>query len=171
MMGCVLLAAIVCLPAACMAQEGQDEAGAAFAGGQMVRGTVTAVLADHLTVKPENGEVFQVAMSVNTRLTKDRQPLKAAEVKPGDGVVAMGVMDSSSRTLHAVFIGVVDAAQVKKAREGLGKIYITGKVTAIDMDALKLTILRPDGVMFCGVLPPIKSWRAFLLRMVRSTTN
>jgi hypothetical protein len=28
----------------------------------------------------------------------------------------------------------------------MGKTYITGKVTAIDMDALKVTVLRPDGV-------------------------
>jgi hypothetical protein len=35
---------------------------------------------------------------------------------------------------------------VKKAHENMGKTYITGKVTAIDMDALKLTVMRPDGV-------------------------
>jgi hypothetical protein len=45
-----------------------------------------------------------------------------------------------------VFVGVIDAEQVKKARENMGKTYITGKVMAIDMDALKLTVLRPDGV-------------------------
>jgi hypothetical protein len=28
----------------------------------------------------------------------------------------------------------------------MGKTYITGKVTAIDMDAPKVTVLRPDGV-------------------------
>jgi hypothetical protein len=28
----------------------------------------------------------------------------------------------------------------------MGKVYITGKVTAIDMDGLKLTVMRPDGV-------------------------
>jgi hypothetical protein len=39
---------------------------------------------------------------------------------------------------------VIDAEQAKKAREGLGKVYIVGKVTAID--DLKLTILRPDKV-------------------------
>jgi hypothetical protein len=48
--------------------------------------------------------------------------------------------------VHAVFVGVLDAEQVKKARENMGKTYITGKVTAIDMDALKLTVMRPDGV-------------------------
>jgi hypothetical protein len=117
-----------------------------FAGGQMVRGTVTATSADHLTVKTEAGEVYQVALSANTRLTKERQPVKVADIKAGDAVGAMGVLDAPTRTVHAVFVGVVDAEQVKKARENMGKTYITGKVTAIDMDALKLTVMRPDGV-------------------------
>jgi hypothetical protein len=125
---------------------GQDEGGAAFAGGQMVRGTVTATTADHLTVKTEAGEVYQVALSANTRVTRDRQPVKVADIKVGDGVGAMGVLDAATKTVHAVFVGVVDAEQVKKAREGMGKVYITGKVTAIDMDGLKLTVMRPDGV-------------------------
>jgi hypothetical protein len=127
-------------------QEGQDEGGAAFAGGQMVRGTVTAIAGDHFTVKTEAGEVYQVAVSANTRLTRDRQPMKVADIKLGDGVGAMGVLDAPTKTVHAVFVGVMDAEEVKKAREGLGKVYITGKVTAIDMDGLKLTVLRPDGV-------------------------
>jgi hypothetical protein len=126
-------------------QEGQDE-GVPFAGGQMVRGTVTAAAGDHFTVKTEAGEIYQVVVSANTRLTQERQPVKVADIKVGDGMGAMGVLDAPTKTLHAVFVGVVDAEQVKKAREGLGKVYITGKVTAIDMDGLKLTVMRPDGV-------------------------
>jgi hypothetical protein len=112
----------------------------------MVRGTVTAVTAVQLTVKTDAGEVYQVALSANTRLTKERQPVKVADIKVGDGVGAMGVLDPATKTVHAVFVGVIDAEQVKKARENMGKTYITGKVTAIDMDALKLTVMRPDGV-------------------------
>jgi hypothetical protein len=145
----VVMAAVVALPGLALAQEGQDGprgGGAAFAGGQMVRGTVTAVTSEQLTVKTDAGEVFQVALSVNTRLTKERQPVKVADIKVGDGVGAMGVLDPATKTVHAVFVGVIDAEQVKKARENMGKTYITGKVTAIDMDALKLTVMRPDGV-------------------------
>lgn len=112
----------------------------------MVRGTVTGLSGDQLTVRTETGEMYQVAVSANTRLTKDRLPVKLAEIKVGDGVGAMGVLDAPTKTVHAVFVGVMDAAQVKKAREDLGKVYILGKVTAIDSDALKLTITRPDGV-------------------------
>jgi hypothetical protein len=145
----LLIVAAVALPTIALAQDEQDgprQGGMAFAGGQMVRGTVTATSADHLTVKTEAGEVYQVALSTNTRLTKERQPVKAADIKVGDGVGAMGVLDAPTKTVHAVFVGVIDAEQVKKARENMGKTYITGKVTAIDMDALKLTVMRPDGV-------------------------
>ena len=145
----LLIAAAVALPSTILAQDEQSDprqGGVAFAGGQMVRGTVTATTADHLTVKTEAGEVYQVALSANTRLTKDRQPVKLADIKVGDAVGAMGVLDAPTRTVHAVFVGVVDAEQVKKARENMGKTYITGKIIAIDMDALKLTVMRPDGV-------------------------
>jgi hypothetical protein len=79
-------------------------------------------------------------------LTKERQPVKVADIKIGDAVGAMGVLDAPTKTVHAVFVGVIDAEQVKKARENMGKTFITGKVTAIDMDGLKLTVMRPDGV-------------------------
>jgi hypothetical protein len=145
----LLAAAVVALPVVVLAQDGQygpQQGGVAFAGGQMVRGTVTATAADHLTVKTEAGEIYQVALSANTRLTKERQPVKAADIKVGDGIGAMGVLDAATKTVHAVFVGVIDAEQLKKARENMGKTYITGKVTAIDMDALKVTVMRPDGV-------------------------
>ena len=115
-----------------------------FAGGQMVRGTVTAVATDKLTMKTEAGEVYQVALSANTRLMKARQPVKVTDIKVGDGVGAMGTMDAPTKTVHAVVVTVVDAEEVKKAREEMGKVYIAGKVTAID--DLKLTVLRTDGV-------------------------
>lgn len=145
----LLIASAIALPRTVPAQDPQDgprQGGVAFAGGQMVRGTITATSPDHLTVKTDAGEVYQVSLSANTRLTKERQPVKVADIKVGDGVGAMGVLDPATKTVHAVFVGVIDAEQVKKARENMGKTYITGKVTAIDMDALKLTVMRPDGV-------------------------
>ena len=137
---------LVATPGLMLSQDGPDEGGGAFAGGQMVRGTVTAVGADRLTVRTEEGDVYRVAVSANTRVMKDRQPMKLAEIKAGDGVGAMGVMDAPAKTVHAVFVAVIDAEQVKKAREGLGKVYITGKVTAIDMDDARVTVMRPDHV-------------------------
>jgi predicted RNA-binding protein len=145
-----LATTLVAMPAAsAIAQGSQDDArpgAASFAGGQMVRGTVTASAADHLTVKTDAGDVYQVAISSNTRLMKERQPVKLTDIKAGDGVGAMGVLDPATKTVHAVFVTVVDAEQVKKARENMGKTYITGKVTAIDLDGLKITVERPDSV-------------------------
>ena len=38
--------------------------------GRGVQGTITAVAADRLTVKTERGEIYQVALSANTRIMK-----------------------------------------------------------------------------------------------------
>lgn len=122
----------------------QDERPEMPAGAQMVRGTVTLSTADALTLKGESGEIYKVTVTPNTRLMKARQPVKLTEIKAGDGIGAMGVMDASTKTLHAMFVTVIDAEQLRKAQADLGKTYILGEVTAID--ELKLTIKRADGV-------------------------
>lgn len=124
----------------------EDEGGAVAMGnqGRMVRGTVTATTADHLTVKTEAGDVFQVVVTTNTRMMKDRQPVKFADIHTGDGLGAMGVIDQPTKTVHAAAVFVMDAAQIKKMKDDMGKTYISGKVTAID--ELELTIHRQDGV-------------------------
>ncbi len=116
----------------------------ALGSGRMIRGTVTATAADHLTLKTDAGDVYEVAITPNTRMMKDRQPIKVADIKVGEGIGAMGELDAPKKTVHALFVTVVDAEQVKKLREDLGKAYITGKITAID--EVKLTVLRPDNV-------------------------
>ena len=115
------------------------------AGGQLVRGTVTAVSAEKLTVKTETGEVYDVVAGSNSRLMKDRQPVKMTEFKVGESVFAAGQMDVATKTLHALIVSAVDAEQEKKMREGLGKVYIAGKITAID--GTKITVERPDKVV------------------------
>ena len=128
------------------AQQGPPDDGAFAMGaqGRLVRGTVTAIAPDHLSVKTDEGDLFQVAVTTNTRLMKDRQPAKFADIHVGDGVGAMGVLDAQAKTVHAAALFVVDAAQVKKMREDMGKTYISGKVMAID--EVELTIHRQDGV-------------------------
>lgn len=142
----VLLAAPPAIISPLIAQQPQQDDGAFAMGnqGRMVRGTVTAATPDHLSVKTDAGDTFQVSVTTNTRMMKDRQPVKLADIHVGDGVGAMGVLDDKTRTIHAVALFVVDAAQVKKLREDMGKTYITGKVVAID--DLELTIHRQDGV-------------------------
>lgn len=115
-----------------------------LSGSQLVRGAVTSTANGQITVKTDKGEAYRVVLTDNTKIMKDRQPLKLGMIRPGDNIGAMGVLDLPAKTVHAVFVMVVDAEQVKRAREGLGKVYIVGRVTAID--ELKLTIMRPDNV-------------------------
>jgi hypothetical protein len=116
----------------------------AMGNGRMVRGTVTAVAPDHLTVKTEAGDTFTVAVTPNTQVRSGRETMKLADVHAGDGVGAMGEVDRPNKTVHAMMLMVVTAAQIKKMKDDMGKTYIAGKVTA--MDDVKLTILRSDGV-------------------------
>jgi len=126
-------------------QEAPDDGAVAMGNqGRMVRGTVTATAADHLTLKTEAGDSYQVVVTTNTRMTKERQPLKLADIHVGDGMGAMGVIDAPTKTVHAAMLFVMDAAQIKKMKEDMGKTYISGKVTAID--DVQLTVHRPDGV-------------------------
>ena len=110
----------------------------------MVQGTVTAVAIDHVSVKTVQGEVYQISVSANTRVMKGRDPMKFAEVRVGDGVGAMGEIDPATRTVHALMMTVVSAEELQKAKDALGKTFISGTVTAIN--ELKLTIKRTDGV-------------------------
>ena len=117
----------------------------AMGGGRPVRGTVTAVTPSTLTVKTETGEVYEVVLTPNTQIRKGRDPMKAAEIKPGDGIGAMGEMDPAKKTVHALMVTVVTAEDLKKARDAMGKTFISGTVTAIN--ELKLTIKRTDDVV------------------------
>lgn len=118
-----------------------------FGGMQRVSGTVTAVTGDAVTVKGEDGAVYQVTTTANTRVMKGQGvTVKVADLKAGDGVMAAGNLDAPTKTLHAMFLVATDAETLKKMRENLGKTYIAGKVTAIDADNLKMTVKRADGV-------------------------
>jgi hypothetical protein len=107
---------------------------------------VTASAAGKFTIQTEAGDSYTVTVSPDTRLMRDRQPIKVDDVKIGDGLTAMGAVDASAKTVTAMMVMDVDAETVKKAKEDLGKTYITGKITAIDADNLKLTVMRLDNV-------------------------
>jgi hypothetical protein len=130
---------------------GQDAGGqgrAALAGMQRVTGEVTAVSGSTLTIKTEDSGTVQVVTTDNTRVMKGRGvTVKVADLKVGDGVMAAGNLDAPNKTLHAALVFATDAAQLKELKENLGKTYIVGKVTAIDLDNAKMTIERPDHVM------------------------
>ena len=132
------------------AQEPAEQGGGGrgqFAGMQRVGGEVTAIAGATLTIKAEDGSTAQIVTTDNTRIMKGRGvTVKIADLKVGDGVMAMGNLDAPNKTLHAAMVMATDAAEVKKLRENLGKTYIAGKVTAIDLDNAKMTVMRADGV-------------------------
>jgi hypothetical protein len=128
-------------------QDDGEQARSAFAGMQRVAGEVTAVSGSTLTVKTEDRGTMQILTTDNTRVMKGRGvTVKIADLKVGDGVTAAGNLDAPNKTLHAAIVFAVDAAQVKEMKENLGKTYIVGKVTAIDLDNAKMTVERPDHV-------------------------
>jgi hypothetical protein len=119
-----------------------------FAGMQRVAGEVTAMSGTTLTVKTEDSGTMQVVTTDNTRVMKGRgNTVKIADLKVGDGVMAAGNLDAPNKTLHAAIVFATDAAQVKALKENLGKTYIVGRVTAVDLDDAKMTVERPDHVV------------------------
>jgi hypothetical protein len=139
-----------------MAQDSgaQGEGRGQFAGMQRIGGTVTAIAGPQVTIKTVDGVVYQVVTTDNTRVMRGRgNPIKLAELKAGDGVMAMGNMDAPNKTIHAAMLISIDADQMKKMEEAqkqqlanLGKTLIAGRVTAIDMDNATMTVDRLDGV-------------------------
>jgi hypothetical protein len=114
--------------------------------GQPVQGIVTAAGTDKLTIKTDAGDSYDVTVNATTRIMKAGQAIKLGDVKPGDSVTARGAVDATKKTVEAMMLMDVDAATVAKAKENMGKTYITGRITAIDADNLKLTIERTDQV-------------------------
>jgi hypothetical protein len=120
--------------------DGGDGMGQAFGRGNGVRGTVTAAGASSFTIRTDEGENYKVLYSANTRLIKDRQPIEAADIHVGDMLMAGGIVDAKAKTVGAVVLLDIDAQEVHKAREGFGKTWVMGKVTAIH--DLRITIER-----------------------------
>ena len=115
-----------------------------YAGMGRVMGEVTSVNGNTVSLKTEDGSTAQVVTTDNTRLMKDGATIKLTDLHPGDGLMAVGNMDAPNKTLHAAMVMAEDAAQVKAMHDNLGKTYITGRVTAVDLDNARMTVERPD---------------------------
>ncbi|HMG87565.1 MAG TPA: DUF5666 domain-containing protein [Terracidiphilus sp.] len=121
--------------------------------GRGVLGTVTEIAPDHFTVKTENGDLYTIHYSVNTRIMKggggqrrgqgnDNQApanpptsIKASEIKIGDAIGASGEIDANAKSVGAVVIFQIDAERAKQMREmqaNYGKTWVMGRVTAIN---------------------------------------
>lgn len=118
--------------------------------GNGVIGTVSAVAADHYTVKSQTGETYTVHFSVNTRVMKQPpqvqgrgmgqsgnppQTIKSSDIKVGDVIIAGGEVDEAAKSVGAVFVMQFDPERAKQMREmqaNFGKTWLLGRVTAVN---------------------------------------
>jgi hypothetical protein len=131
-------------PARAQIDEGNQAAGILqlFADGNGVRGVITAAGSCDFVIRTDEGESYKIFYSSNTHLMKDRQPIDAGDIHIGDMLIAAGQLDNKAKTLGAVFLFDVDAAEVRKARAGFGETWTAGKVTSIQ--GLRISIARAD---------------------------
>ncbi|MGA7259077.1 MAG: DUF5666 domain-containing protein [Terracidiphilus sp.] len=62
------------------------------------------------------------------------QPIKAADIKVGDAIMATGEMDDAGKSVGAVMVMELDpdtARRMEEMRANFGKTWLTGRVTAI----------------------------------------
>jgi hypothetical protein len=127
--------------------------------GDTVVGKITSVDKDSLVITPvAGGDPITVKITENTRIMKQREPIKLGDIKPDETVFARGELKNN--TLQAVVVGVVNPQMVQRMgsggpgepgglgpggfnRDDLGKKFIAGEVKAIH--ETMLTIARPDG--------------------------
>ena len=132
--------------------------------GRGLTGTVTAVAADHYTMKTDTGDIYTIHFSANTRIVKQMagmhergegvqgmgavaggnppQEIKSTDIKVGDAIAAMGEVDATSKSVGAMVIAQLDPERAKQMRElqaNYGKTWLMGNVTAID--GVKVTLL------------------------------
>jgi hypothetical protein len=165
-----VLAIALCLPAA-YAQDapgagnsGSGNQGAGRGGQSManlaghgVRGTVTAVTGNEITVKTEQGDSYKIETGVNTRFHKEREQVKITDIHAGDMVAAAGDLDEKAKTVGAVVVFVIDKEQYEKAKADFGKTWVAGAVQSIN--ETKIAIKRPDDVVQTVVVDENTSFR------------
>lgn len=145
------LLGMIALPAAygARAQQEDDQGWAQFSRENTLRGTVVTAApagknAGSFAVKTDSGQPWKVLYGVNTRLMRGRDPIRANEVQAGDMLFAAGNVDDKKKTVGAAVLIDVPAEEVRKARDGLGKTWSAGKITAIS--GTRIRVQRLDGV-------------------------
>jgi hypothetical protein len=131
------------------AQDDDDQGWAQFSRENTLRGTVVSSAPagkndGSFAVKTDSGQLWKVLYGVNTRLMRGRDQVRATEIQAGDMIFAAGNVDAKKKTVGAAILIDVPAEEVRKAREGLGKTWSAGKITAIA--GTKIQVHRLDGV-------------------------
>ncbi|MDR3451870.1 MAG: DUF5666 domain-containing protein [Rhodoferax sp.] len=134
-------------------RSGGGPRGGMWSEGRGTVGTVTAIAADHFTIKTELGETYTIHFSVNTRIVKqvpgrgrgprqaeggERTPpvaIKATDIQVGDAIAAGGEVDAAAKSVGAVMIMLIDpesARQMRAMEANYGKTWLMGRVTAVN---------------------------------------
>lgn len=153
----LLVAALLGVSFVAAPAQVQERGGRNLPPGETVVGKVTAVSKDSLTVAPmQGGDAVTVKIDENTRVTKERQPVKLADIKTDDAVFVRGKLNGN--VMDAAIVGVMNPEMLQRMQsrgmgggggmgginpEDMGKKFIAGEVKAIN--ETKLTIARPDG--------------------------
>lgn len=135
-------------PVIALAQPGaQDQQGGWSSGDfeqHSVRGDITAISGNSITLKTDEGETYTIATGPNTRIRKQRDEVKFTNLHVGDMIAAVGDKDPKAKTVGAMFVILIDKEQYAKARADFGKTWTTGVVQSID--GTNIVIKRPDNV-------------------------
>ena len=131
------------------AQADNDQGWAQFSRDNTLRGTVVSAAPGgkndgSFAVKTDTGQPWRVLYGANTRLMKDRGPIRPSEIQAGDMIFAAGNVDAKKKTVGAAILIDIPAEEVRKAREGLGKTWAAGKI--ISIAGTTIQVHRLDGV-------------------------
>jgi hypothetical protein len=108
-------------------------------------GTITAIDANALTIKTQNGETAQVTLNDKTQYRKDREPAKLGDFKVGDMVFVRGEK-TGDNAWQAEMVGIRGGGGPQdNSHEKPVKRFTAGEVKSIN--GTQLTIQRPDGTM------------------------
>jgi hypothetical protein len=131
------------------AQADDDQGWAEFSRENTLRATVISAAPagkndGSFAVKTDSGQPWRVLYGVNTRVVKDRGPIRPSEIQAGDMIFAAGNVDAKKKTVGAAILIDIPAEEVRKAREGLGKTWSAGKIVSIAGTTIE--VHRLDGV-------------------------
>jgi len=106
-------------------------------------GTITAIDANALTVKTQDGETAQVTLNDKTQYRKDREPAKLGDFKVGDMIFVRGEK-TGDNAWQAEMVGMrTGGGPQDNSQEKPVKRFTAGEIKAIN--GTQLTIQRPDG--------------------------
>src|SRR5215471_20706997 len=134
-------------------QKPEGPSGGTLPPGDNVVGKVTSAGKDSLIIAPlAGGDPITVKIGEDTRVSKEREPIKIEDLKTDDIIFVRGELKNN--VLRAGRIAVVNPQMVQKFgqggmggpmalnREDLGKKFIVGEVKAIN--ETRITVARPD---------------------------